>query len=95
MEKRVLEGIQPERAMYYFEELCAIPHGSTNTKQVSDWLVSFAKDHGLRHYQDEANNVVIYKDGSVGYEHHPSVILQGHMDMVAEKTKDSPIDFTK
>ena len=95
MEKRVLEGIQPERAMYYFEELCAIPHGSTNTKQVSDWLVSFAKDHGLRYYQDEANNVVIYKDGSVGYEHHPSVILQGHMDMVAEKTKDSPIDFTK
>lgn len=95
MEKRVLVGIQPERAMYYFEELCAIPHGSTNTKQVSDWLVSFAKDHGLQYYQDEANNVVIYKDGSVGYEHHPSVILQGHMDMVAEKTKDSPIDFTK
>ena len=93
MEKRVLEGLQPERALYYFEEICKIPHGSRNTKQISDYLVGFAKDHGLRWYQDEVNNVVIYKKGSCGYEEHPPVILQGHMDMVAEKTRDSSIDF--
>ena len=95
MEKRVLEGLQPERALYYFEEICKIPHGSHNTKQISDYLVEFAKAHGLRSVQDEVNNVVIYKDGTPGYEDHPTVILQGHMDMVAEKTKDSPIDFLK
>ncbi len=95
MEKRVLENLQPERALYYFEEICKIPHGSRNTKQISDYLMSFAKEHGLRAVQDELNNVVIYKDGTPGYEEHPTVILQGHMDMVAEKTKDNPIDFTK
>ena len=95
MSKRVLEGLQPERALYYFEEICQIPHGSRNTKQISDYLVGFAREHGLRSVQDELNNVVIYKDGTPGYEHHPAVILQGHMDMVAEKTKDNPIDFTK
>ncbi|MBQ6160685.1 MAG: aminoacyl-histidine dipeptidase [Oscillospiraceae bacterium] len=95
MPNRVLEGLQPERALYYFEEIAKIPHGSRNTKQISDYLVDFAKAHALRYVQDEVNNVVIYKEGSAGYEHHPTVILQGHMDMVAEKTKDSPIDFTK
>lgn len=95
MQKRVLEGLQPERALYYFEEISKIPHGSHNTRQISDYLVDFAKAHGLRYAQDEVNNVVIYKDASQGYEHHPVVILQGHMDMVAEKTKDSTFDFTK
>ncbi len=93
MENRVLQGLKPERPLYYFEEICKIPHGSRNTRQISDYLVGFAKEHGLRWVQDEVNNVVIYKDGTPGYEHHPTVILQGHMDMVAEKTKDSPIDF--
>ena len=93
MEKRVLMGLQPERALYYFEEICKIPHGSRNTRQISDYLVDFAKARGLRWYQDEVNNVVIFKDGTKGYENHPAVILQGHMDMVAEKTKESTIDF--
>ena len=93
MKARVLQGLEPARALFYFEEICRIPHGSRNTKQISDYLVGFAKEHGLKWYQDEVNNVVIYKDGSVGYEHHPTVILQGHMDMVAEKTRDSGIDF--
>ena len=95
MDNRVLKGLQPERALFYFEEICGIPHGSRNTKQISDYLVQFAKSHGLRCVQDEVNNVVIYKDGTPGYEKHPVVILQGHMDMVAEKTKESPVDFTK
>ena len=50
-----------ERIFYYFNELTKIPHGSRNQKQLSDWLVQFAKDHGLRWIQDEMNNVIIYK----------------------------------
>ena len=57
----VLAGLKPERVFYYFEELCRIPHGSGNTKEVSDYLVQFAKDHDLKYVQDEMNNVVIYK----------------------------------
>lgn len=53
----VLAGLKPERVFYYFEELCRIPHGSGNTKEVSDYLVQFARDHELSWYQDASNNV--------------------------------------
>lgn len=92
---RVLENCEPKRVFYYFEELCKIPHGSGNTKQISDYLVSFAKEQGLEYVQDEMNNVVIYKPATEGYEDAPAVILQGHMDMVCEKRPDVEHDFTK
>ncbi|NCB94083.1 MAG: aminoacyl-histidine dipeptidase [Clostridia bacterium] len=91
----VLSELKPEKVFYYFEELCKIPHGSGNTKGVSDYLVSFAKEHELTSYQDDSNNVVIYKAASVGYEDAPVTILQGHCDMVAEKTPESTHDFEK
>ena len=87
----VLENCEPKRVFHYFEEICKIPHGSGNTKQISDYLVQFAKDHGL----DYMNNVVIYKPGTAGYENAPTVIIQGHMDMVCEKRPDVEHDFTK
>ena len=90
---RILEGLKPERVFYYFEDLCSIPHGSGNTKKISDYCVDFAKANGLSVYQDEHNNVVIRKPASAGYEHHEPVILQGHLDMVCEKEPDCPIDF--
>ena len=92
---RVLENCEPKRVFYYFEEICKIPHGSGNTKQISDYLVSFAKEHGLEYVQDELNNVVIYKPATEGYENAPTVIIQGHMDMVCEKRPDVEHDFTK
>lgn len=90
---RVLENLAPASVMYYFEEICAIPHGSFDTKRISDYCVEFAKKHGLRYVQDGHNNVVIYKDATAGYENHPTVILQGHLDMVCEKDADCDIDF--
>lgn len=93
--KEVLAGLRPERVFHYFERICEIPHGSRNTKKISDYLVSFAQEHGLRCVQDEVNNVIIYKNGSTWYESRPPVILQGHIDMVAEKTADSRIDFLR
>ena len=91
----VLENCEPKRVFHYFEEICKIPHGSGNTKQISDYLVQFAKDHDLKYIQDEMNNVVIYKPGTAGYENAPTVIVQGHMDMVCEKRPDVDHDFTK
>lgn len=79
----------------YFKEIAAIPHGSRNTKAISDYLVAFAKEHGLEYYQDEDNNVVMIQEATEGYENQEPIIIQGHMDMVCEKEKDCTIDFEK
>ena len=92
---RVLEHLEPKAVFHFFEDLTRIPHGSRNTKAISDYCVSFAKERGLWVYQDALNNVIIKKPASAGYEASPAVILQGHLDMVAEKPPESPIDFTK
>lgn len=88
-------NLKPENVFYYFEQLAAIPHGSGNTKQISDYLVSFAKELGLEYYQDEANNVIIIQEATPGYENAEPVIIQGHMDMVCEKESGCDIDFEK
>ena len=91
----VLTGLQPERVFYYFEELAGIPHGSGNTRQISDWLTEFAREHHLEWEQDASGNVIIRKPASAGYENAPTVILQGHCDMVCEKTPGSAHDFAR
>ena len=91
----VLAGLEPASLFQYFEELCSIPHGSGNTKQISDYCAEFAKEHDLRYIQDESNNIIIFKNGTEGYEASAPVMLQGHLDMVCEKTPDSTIDFEK
>lgn len=93
--KQVLAGLEPSRVFYYFEQLCAIPHGSGNVSAVADWLTEFARAHGLESERDRADNVVIRKAASKGYENAPAVILQGHMDMVCAKTAESAHDFRK
>lgn len=80
-----LAGLEPENLFGYFEKLCSIPHGSGNTKALSDYFLSFAQEHGLRSNRDEAGNVILFKNASAGYEDHPPVILQAHMDMVCQK----------
>ena len=93
MEAIKLAGLKPEPVFAYFEKLCSIPHGSRNTKMISDYLVSFAKEQNIRYVQDELNNVLMFQEGTCGYEDHAPVILQGHMDMVCEKDADCPINM--
>lgn len=90
----VLSSLQPEAVFRYFEELAGMPHGSGNTAAVTEYLKKFAEDHGYRCRADEKGNVVIFADGSEGYEEAPAVILQGHMDMVCVKKADCTHDFT-
>ena len=78
----ILDQLEPRSVFHYFEALCAIPHGSGNTKAVSDYCVRFAETRGLEHYQDALNNVVIIAPAAAGYEDAPPVIVQGHLDMV-------------
>ena len=91
----ILEGLQPEKVLYYFEELSAIPHGSGNTKQISDYCAHFAQARGLEYEQDAWNNLIIIKQATPGYENVPAVILQGHLDMVCEKDPDCKINMEK
>ena len=95
METKRLAGLEPASVFGYFEEICGIPHGSRNTRQISDYLVNFAKSHDLRYIQDDADNVIIFGEATPGYEDHPTVILQGHMDMVCEQDADCTIDMAK
>ena len=91
----ILEKLQPQAVFAHFEQLCAIPHGSGNTKAISDYLVRFAAARGLRHIQDAHNNVIIFCPGTPGYETAAPVILQGHMDMVCETAPDCTKDMTR
>lgn len=91
----MLENLEPKRVFEIFEDICAIPHGSGNTDAISDYCMKFAKEKGLECEKDGWNNVLIRKPTSAGYEDHPTVVLQGHLDMVCEKTDDCDIDFKK
>ena len=91
----VTENLRPERVFYYFEKISEIPRGSGNEKAVSDYCLSVAEGLGLEAFRDEYNNVVIRKPATKGYENHPGVIIQGHLDMVCEKNKATVHDFEK
>ncbi len=91
----VLEHLEPENVFHFFEQMCAIPHGSGNTKAISDYLAEFARTRGLEHYQDDLNNVIIIKPATPGYENAPAVIIQGHMDMVCAQAPDCTKDMEK
>lgn len=91
----VLENLEPKSVFHFFEQMCAIPHGSGNTQAISDWLVNFAKERGLEVHRDHMNNVIIIKEATPGYENGMPIILQGHMDMVCETAPDCTKDMTK
>lgn len=93
MNKHILDNIEPSNVLKYFEEICSIPHGSRDTKRISDYLVNFAKERNLEFIQDASNNVIIKKAGQLGGEMAAPIIIQGHIDMVCEKEEDCDIDF--
>lgn len=80
---------------YFFQEISKIPRGSCNEKAICDYVEDFACQRQLKYIRDEMNNIIVYKDATVGYENHDTVMLEGHMDMVCEKNNDSLHDFEK
>lgn len=83
--EKAVQNLKPESVFKYFGELCSIPHGSGNVEKISNYCVEFAKEHNLSYRQDDYYNVVIKKPASKGYEGRPTVIIQGHLDMVSVK----------
>ena len=90
-----LQNTEPKEVFKWFYEISQVPRGSGNERAISDFLVKFAKDRNLEVHQDKAMNVIIKKPGTAGYEKAPTVIIQGHMDMVCEKDASSNHDFLK
>ncbi len=90
---RKLAGLLPEKVFEFFEDLTQIPRGSGDMEKVSQYCLDFAEKKGLSAFRDETNNVVIYKDGTKGYEQSVPVILQAHMDMVCQKEEGIEIGF--
>ena len=91
----VLGNLEPKLVFKYFEEISKIPHGSYNTKGISDYLKKFAEDRDLEVYQDHLNNIIIIKEATEGYENVEPVIIQGHMDMVCDVAPGKEFDFEK
>ena len=88
--------MQPvERILQAFENISAIPRGTFNEAGIRAWLVDWAAKRNLRTQTDETGNLVLYLPATAGYENAAPVILQGHLDMVCQKTPDSPHDFTR
>ncbi|MCD2501545.1 aminoacyl-histidine dipeptidase [Clostridium sp. NSJ-145] len=92
---KVLQNLEPKLVFDFFEKISDIPRGSGNEKAISDYLLNFGKELGLETIQDEALNIIIKKPASKGYENAPTVIIQGHMDMVCEKNNGTDHDFEK
>ncbi|MBR5223182.1 MAG: aminoacyl-histidine dipeptidase [Clostridia bacterium] len=92
---QTLKNLFSKRVFYYFGEISKIPHGSGDMQEIADYCVGFAQKHSLRYYLDDAKNVIVYKPATKGFEKAEPVILQGHLDMVCQKTADSKIDFLR
>ncbi len=89
-----MEGFDLSRPQnYWFNEISKIPHPSRHEKQLSDFIVEFAKERGLSWKQDHVWNVIVEKPASPGYEDAAPLILQAHIDMVPAKTDDSDHNF--
>ncbi len=87
------DSLIQNRVFYYFNEICKIPHGSGDMVKIADFCVAFAESHKLKFVRDSANNVVIYKEASDGYERAEPIILQGHLDMVCQSVQGTEFDF--
>ena len=90
---RILSGLEPASVLSYFEDICAIPHVSGDEGRIADYIENFARERGLYCYRDAVHNLFIKHPASAGHEAAPAVMLQGHTDMVGEKTADSTLDF--
>lgn len=89
----IITGVRHNRVFNIFEEICAIPHGSGNEAGVARYIAEYAKAKGCFVMVDSDNNVFVRKNAKVGYEHLPTVLLQGHTDMVCEKNADTEHNF--
>ena len=90
-----MKNLIPQGVWSNFHSLTQIPRPSGKKEEISAFLANYGRSLGLETIVDGIGNVIIRKPASAGYEDHPGVILQGHMDMVPQKNNDTVFDFDK
>jgi dipeptidase D len=90
-----IKELTPKVLWKNFESLCNIPRPSKKEEKVVEFVIDFAKKHGLEHLKDEVGNVIICKPATKGNEKKPTMVLQAHLDMVPQKNAATVHDFEK
>ena len=90
-----VKDLKPALIWQCFDAITKVPRPSTHEEQIRKFLLDFAAEHNLEARTDKVGNVAMSKGATPGYENAPTVILQAHMDMVAEKNNDVQHDFLK
>lgn len=93
MSEAIIEGLKPEIMWKRFYEITQIPRPSKKEEKILEYLRNFAKEHDLEMKEDETGNIVMKLPATPGYENKPTIVLQGHVDMVCEKNKGTEHDF--
>lgn len=88
-----ISELNPKKVFEYFALLSSVPHGSGNMKPIAGICENFARERGLECIRDAADNIIIKKPGTAGYETSEPLILQGHLDMVCAKEPDCEKDM--
>ena len=88
-----IKDLQPQAIWKNFYLLTQVPRPSGHLEKVQEFLLNWAKEKGVEAKKDEAGNILMYKPASAGMENCKMVTLQGHMDMVPQKAKDSAHNF--
>ncbi len=90
-----VKDLKPTLIWQCFDEITKVPRPSCHEEQIREYLLNFAKINNIDAKTDDCGNVVMTKPATAGHENAPIVILQAHMDMVAEKNNDVCHDFLK
>ncbi|MFW9903741.1 MAG: beta-Ala-His dipeptidase [Candidatus Thorarchaeota archaeon] len=95
MEKKILKGLEPQIVWELFEEISKIPRASKKEEKIREWVKNLADKQQISWQEDSVGNILLSVKASKGYEDYPGIILQGHLDMVAQKDPESTHDFDK
>lgn len=95
MAKTDLTQKEPRDVWKYFSEISSIPRCSTQEEAIRNYLIKEAQKHNLNYKTDTAGNIAVYVPPAAGHENRPTVVIQGHMDMVCEKNSGTPHDFSR
>lgn len=84
-----VKDLQPKAVFEIFDQITKIPRPSKKEEKIRKFILDFAQAHGIEAHADKIGNVILRKPASAGHENAPTVILQGHMDMVCESNDKS------
>ena len=89
-----ITSLRPQALWKHFHALTRIPRPSKQESRVREYIVDFAKTHGIEYVVDNTGNVILRKPASPGMENRKGIVLQAHLDMVPQKNGDKVFDFT-